>query len=221
MTGIAHNLALVRNSLPEGVRLVAVSKNQPPARILEAYRAGQRIFGENRVQELMSKQGALPDDIRWHLIGHLQTNKVKLVVPLVELIHSIDSEKLMREVSKVAQSLGRVVDCLLQVHIAEEETKFGLDEEELARILDQRAAGHFPGVAVRGLMGMATFTDDLSQVRKEFRTLRNLFHSIKERYFSGDGGFRELSMGMSGDYPIAIEEGSTLVRIGTVIFGER
>jgi hypothetical protein len=221
MAGIAHNLAMVKGSLPQGVRLVAVSKNQPVERILEAYRGGQRLFGENRVQELMAKRAVLPEDIEWHLIGHLQTNKVRMVIPIVDLIHSIDSYRLMAEVSKAAISFERKVDCLLQVHIAEEETKFGLDEEELETLLRDHAAGRFPGIAVRGLMGMATFTTDEDQVRKEFRALKSLFQKMKERFFSGGSRFNELSMGMSGDYQIAIGEGSTLVRIGTALFGER
>ena len=221
MTVVAHNLELIKGQLPDGVRLVAVSKTQPPERIMEAYEAGQRIFGENRVQELLSKHDVLPEDISWHLIGHLQTNKVKQIVPVVEMIHSIDSKKLMSVISKSALSMGKVVDGLLQVHIAQEETKFGLDEEELNSILDDYCAGRYVGVAVRGLMGMATFTDDPDQVRKEFKYLKNLFLSVKDKYFAADDRFAEISMGMSSDYLLAVEEGSTLVRIGTSIFGKR
>ncbi|MDD2812365.1 MAG: YggS family pyridoxal phosphate-dependent enzyme [Bacteroidales bacterium] len=221
MTVIAHNLELIKGQLPDGVRLVAVSKTQPPERIMEAYEAGQRIFGENRVQELLAKHDVLPEDIRWHLIGHLQTNKVKQIVPVVEMIHSIDSEKLMSAISKSALSMGKVVDGLLQVHIAQEETKFGLDEQELNSILDGCCAGRYAGVAVHGLMGMATFTDDQDQVRKEFKYLKNLFLSVKDKHFAADDRFAEISMGMSSDYLLAVEEGSTLVRIGTSIFGKR
>lgn len=199
------------------VVLVAVSKTKPNSDIEELYTAGQRDFGENYVQELVDKQASLPEDIRWHFIGHLQSNKVKYIASFVHLIHGIDSIKLLQEVNKQAIKANRVIDCLLQMHIAQEETKFGLDEEELNNILDQLHA--FPHVRVRGLMGMASFTENQEQVKMEFSLLKHYFDTAKARLSSPE--FDTLSMGMSGDYTLAIEQGSTLVRIGSLLFGAR
>jgi len=202
-------------------KLIAVSKTHPPERVLELYNQGQRIFGENRVQELTAKQEALPKDIEWHLIGHLQTNKVKYIAPFVACIHSVDSWKLLEEIDKQAAKHGRVIDCLLQFHIAEEETKFGLDEAEAAELLQSPGFPLLAHVRITGVMGMATFTDDKAQVRREFRHLKQIFDDLKARYFQTHPAFREISMGMSGDYELAVEEGSTMVRVGTLLFGAR
>ncbi|MBR5100597.1 MAG: YggS family pyridoxal phosphate-dependent enzyme [Bacteroidales bacterium] len=212
---IASAIQQLKNELPSTVKLVAVSKFKPVSDILEAYAAGQRAFGENRPQELAAKVPVLPADIEWHFIGHLQTNKVKLVVPCAHLIHSVDSERLLAEIEKVACNLNRTVDILLEVHIAEEATKQGLAPDEAEALIGRMT--DFPHVRVRGLMGMATFTDDTAQVRREFRTLKTLFDRLSAR----TPGFDQLSMGMSEDWPIAVEEGTTLVRIGTFIFGKR
>jgi len=195
------------------VTLVAVSKTKPAEDILELYNLGHRDFGENYVQELEEKAAVLPKDIKWHFIGHLQTNKVKFIAPFVQLIHGVDSLKLLKEVNKQAARCGRVIDCLLQVHIAQEETKFGLDENELSGLLSELDKEPLPNVRVAGLMGMASFTEDLITVREEFRNLKRLFDK--------QGPFTILSMGMSADYRIAIEEGSNMVRIGSLLFGER
>lgn len=204
----------LRHELPSTVQLVAVSKFKPASDILEAYRAGQRAFGENRPQELAAKAAELPADIQWHFIGHLQTNKVKLVVPHATLIHSVDSERLLAEIDKVSRNLGKTSDILLEVHIAEETTKQGLSPEEAEALAGRMAA--YPNVRLRGVMGMATFTDDMAQVRREFRTLK----ALSER-LSGIPGCDQVSMGMSEDWPVAVEEGTTIVRIGTAIFGKR
>lgn len=203
------------------VQLVAVSKTKPVEAIQAAYGLGQRTFGENRAQELAEKQPALPDDIQWHMIGHLQRNKVKFITPFVHLIHSIDSKRLLKQVNKDARKHGRVIGCLLQVHIAREESKFGFDEAELIALLDSGLLDGLKNVRVCGLMGMATFTDDMDRVRAEFRGLNDLFLKVKGDYFANDTAFKELSMGMSGDYKVAMEEGSTMVRVGSLIFGER
>jgi pyridoxal phosphate enzyme (YggS family) len=207
--------------LPQGVTLVAVSKTHPFEAVMDAYSAGQRIFGENRVQELLPKAEALPKDIEWHLIGHLQTNKVKYIVPFVALIHSIDSFKLLKEVNKEATKCNRVVDCLLQVYIASEETKFGLNEEELFELLSNTEIISFKNCRIVGLMGMATFTENRNQIRSEFQHLKELFEKVKVKYPFLNPHFKELSMGMSSDFDIAIEEGSTLIRVGSAIFGDR
>lgn len=213
--------ATIKRILDErGVTLVAVSKTHPPERVRELYDLGQRIFGENRVQELLEKKDALPPDIEWHLIGHLQTNKVKFIAPFISLIHSVDSLKLLQEIDKQGARAGRVIDCLLQFHIAAEETKFGLDEAEARQLLES-GGGALAHARIRGVMGMATFTDDKEQVRAEFRRLHTIFTRLKSDYFAGDPAFREVSMGMSGDWEIAVEEGSTLVRIGSLLFGPR
>jgi PLP dependent protein len=198
------------------VTLIAVSKTKPINDILELYNLGHRDFGENYVQELTDKQGQLPKDIRWHFIGHLQSNKVKYILPFVHLIHGVDSEKLLKEINKQAEKTNRVVDVLLQVHIAEEETKFGLDEEELNNILVSK----FSNVRICGLMGMASFSDDMEKVRGEFRLLKLIYDRVSKLQFS-DSHFQILSMGMSGDYKIAVEEGSNMVRIGSLLFGVR
>ncbi len=202
----------------KNARLVAVSKTHPVARILEIYEQGQRIFGENRPQEMLEKQAALPADIEWHLIGHLQTNKVKSIAPFVALIHSVDSLRLLQEIDKQALKNNRVIDCLLQFHIAKEETKFGLDEAEAIEMLTSPAFSALKNVRICGVMGMATFIEDTKQVRGEFRHLKTIFDHLKARFFPQAAHFREISMGMSGDWRIALEEGSTLVRIGSLIF---
>lgn len=211
----------ILNELPAFTRLVAVSKTKTPEQILELYHKGQRIFGENRVQELVPKYEELPGDIEWHAIGHLQTNKVKYIAPFIACIHSVDSLKILKEINKQAKKADRTIDCLLQFHIAEEDTKFGLNQEEATEMLDSPEYKKLKNVRITGVMGMATFTDDEVQVRREFRSLKNIFDQLKARFFSGDDHFREISMGMSGDYKIAVEEGSTMVRIGTLLFGER
>ena len=218
---ITQNLLSIKETLPEGVRLVAVSKTMSVEAIREAYQAGQRHFGENKVQELSAKQAELPADICWHLIGHLQTNKVKYIVPFIDYIESVDSLKLLREINKEAFKAKRTIKCMLQIHIAEEETKFGLNEEEVSELVQTVLSERLENVLICGLMGMATFTDDETQIRKEFKKLREIFDNLKSIYFTDKEHFRELSMGMSGDYQIAIEEGSTNVRIGSSIFGVR
>lgn len=217
---IAETINELKNELaPFGCRLIAVSKTQPVEKIREAYQCGQRLFGENKVQELVEKHQQLPDDIEWHLIGHLQRNKVKYIAPFVGLIHSVDSLRLLEEINKQGEKNKRVIPCLLQFHIASEETKFGFDREELFAALPEIKKMNW--VEIRGLMGMATFTEDLNKVRSEFQQLKNLFAELKNSVSSGNIQMTELSMGMSGDYRIALEEGSTLVRIGTSIFGAR
>ena len=210
---IASNLKAIQSSLPKEVTLVAVSKTKPNTAILEAYQAGQRIFGENKVQELAQKAEELPKDIAWHMIGHLQTNKVKFIAPFVSQIHAVDSLKLFKEINKRAEQNNRIIDCLLQVHIATESSKFGFGIEEVESALNQ--AKEFKNIKITGLMGMATFTDDTQQVSQEFKSLKTVFDSIKNKDIT------TLSMGMSGDYKLAIEEGSTMIRVGSAIFGHR
>lgn len=219
--GIAENIKEIKAELKEGVQLVAVSKTKPNEYILEAYNAGQRVFGENKVQELVQKEEELPKDIEWHFIGHLQTNKVKYLAPFVSLIHGVDSLKLLKMLNKEGRKNNRVIPCLLQFHIAEEETKFGLDLQEADEILTDSTFREMEFVDVRGVMGMATYTDDEAQIRKEFRALKIIFSKLKESYFRQKESFAEISMGMSGDYLLAVEEGSTMVRVGSKIFGER
>ena len=221
MNDVAKNIAQIRATLPSHVRLVAVSKFHPAEMIREAYDAGQRIFGESRVQELLLKKPVLPDDIEWHFIGHLQTNKVKQIVPFISMIHSADSPKLLQEINKAAEHIDRKISCLLQIHIAREESKFGFSFEECREYLRSGAWRNLHFIRLCGVMGMATLTDDNEQIKSEFLSLRNFFNEIKNDYFSEDGSFCEISMGMSDDYPLAIEAGSTLVRIGSRIFGER
>lgn len=218
---ITSNLNSIKALLPVYVKLIAVSKTHPVSVIMEAYRAGHKIFGENRVQELLAKYNEMPKDIEWHLIGHLQTNKVKYIAPFVSLIHSVDSLKLLSVINKEALKCDRVIDCLLQVYIASEETKFGLSADELHELLQNPELDQLQNIRICGLMGMATFTDNLKQVRTEFRFLKNLFEEVKQKYFQDKPWFKELSMGMSSDYQIAVEEGSTMVRIGSNIFGHR
>ena len=218
---IKENLQTLKTSVPEGVCLVAVSKTKPEEDILEAYEAGHRVFGENKARELQSKANNLPNDIVWHFIGHLQTNKVKYIASSVDLIHSIDSLKILMEIDRQAKQYKRKIQCLLQFHIAEEETKFGLSMEEAEEILSSTEFMKMENVIISGVMGMATYTDDEGQIRKEFRQLKRYFDHLKQGYFSDNKHFKEISMGMSGDYKIAIEEGATIVRIGSLIFGER
>tara|TARA_B100000700_G_C14922275_1_gene797631 strand:- start:437 stop:1078 length:642 start_codon:yes stop_codon:yes gene_type:complete len=210
---IKSNLNTVLSSLPKQVTLVAVSKTKPNSIILEAYHAGQKIFGENRAQELTQKAKDLPKDIVWHMIGHLQTNKVKFIAPFVSLIHSIDSIKLLKEINKRAEQNNKVIDCLLQVHIAAESTKFGFDITEVEQAI--KIAEKFQNIKIVGLMGMATFTNNKKQVIKEFKSLNSVFESVKNQDIT------ILSMGMSGDYQLAIEQGSTMIRVGSAIFGDR
>ena len=219
---IANNLHKQKELLPSDVRLVAVSKFHSEANILEAYEAGQRVFGESRVQELLTKYDCLPKDIEWHFIGHLQTNKVKYILPFVSLIQSVDSLKLLAEIDKQAGLFRRIVPVLFQIHIAEEEHKFGFSPDEIEDFLkNNNWKASFPNVSVSGLMGMATFTDDTSRIALEFESLARLFRRLKDAYFPEDDRFRELSMGMSDDYPIALKNGSTMVRVGSRIFGSR
>jgi len=220
--GVADSIAILLDELkPQNCTLVAVSKTKPPELILEAYGIGHRDFGENKVQDLVAKYEHLPKDIQWHMIGHLQRNKVKYIAPFVHLIHGVDSEKLLIEVNKQAKINDRILHCLLQVHIAEEQSKFGFDEDEILDFINSGRLNDNSYVKVVGLMGMATFTDDEQQVRREFRTLKTLFDKIKSNDPQPNVVMNSLSMGMSGDYKIALEEGSNMVRIGTTIFGER
>ena len=218
---IVDSLASVKASLPGSIKLIAVSKTHSTERILEAYNAGQRAFGENKVQELVPKYEALPKDIEWHLIGHLQRNKVKLVVPFVSLIHSVDSEKLLSAIDQEAEKAGREVKCLIQVHIAEEETKFGFTPDEAFRFFVDKRPAAYKHVRIAGLMGMATLTDDTTRIRKEFSLLHDLFEKVRAEGNVTKEDFSTLSMGMSSDYPIAVESGSTMVRVGSAIFGKR
>lgn len=216
---ISENLVEVLKEIPKNVTLVAVSKTKPIEAIEEAYLAGQRHFGENKVQELVAKYEKLPKDINWHLIGHLQTNKVKYVAPFVHLIHAVDSEKLLIEIDKQAHKNNRIIDVLLQFHIAQEDTKFGLSMGECKLLLKNRRS--FLNSRIVGVMGMASFVDDENQIRNEFKTLRNIFNELKAEYFGDVPYFSTISMGMSGDYSLAIEVGSTMVRVGSAIFGTR
>ncbi len=218
---IKEDLKKVRNNIPNDVTLVAVSKTKPNSDILEAYKAGQRIFGENKVQECVEKHESLPKDINWHLIGHLQTNKVKYIAPFVALIHAVDSFKLLKEINKQAKKNNRTIDCLLQFHIAQEESKFGLSFIEAQELLGLPEFVELQNVSVIGVMGMATFTENEEQVREEFQALENYFNVLKSHFFKFNDAFKTISMGMSGDYQIAIEEGSTMVRVGSSIFGNR
>jgi len=208
-------------NLPTDVRLVAVSKTKPEEDILSLYREGQRLFGENKVQELVSKYEKLPKDIEWHMVGHLQRNKVKYIAPFVSLIHAVDSMKLLHTIEKEGEKNNRILDCLLQIHIADEETKFGFSEVEIMEVMKQEEIRQLEHVNIRGLMAMASFTDNSEKLRQEFRKLKTIFDKIKELHGFNHSGFNELSIGMSNDYRIAIEEGATLIRIGSLIFGER
>lgn len=214
---IANNLTTIRTTIPDHVTLVAVSKTKPNEDLMEAYMAGQRIFGENKVQEMTQKWEALHKDVEWHMIGHVQRNKVKYMAEYVSLIHGVDSFRLLKEIDKQAKKYNRTISCLLQIHIAEEESKFGFDEKEVFEVLYSEEFKSLENIKIEGLMGMATFTPNTEQVKKEFRNLKLLFEKLKEEL----PHLSTLSMGMSGDYNIAIEEGSTMVRIGSSIFGAR
>jgi PLP dependent protein len=218
---VAGNMQSILNDLPSGVSIVVISKTRSPSEIMQLYSAGHRIMGENKVQELIEKKARLPGDIRWHMVGHLQTNKVKYIAPFISFIHSVDSVKLFNVINREAIKNNRIINCLLQVHIATEESKFGFSPEEVNEFLNGLPRGEYPGVCIRGLMGMATYTDDLDLIRSEFRGLAGLFRSIRNSNPDRYEEFNELSMGMSGDYKIAVEEGSTMIRIGSLIFGER
>lgn len=221
MSVISDQIKIITETLPDGVELVAVSKFHPVEALKEAYDAGQRIFGESRVQEISQKRLLMPDDVQWHFIGHLQTNKVRQLVPYVSLIHSVDSIKLLESINAESARIGRVVDVLLQLHVAQEETKFGFTCEDCVDLVDKGVLDRLPNVRVCGVMGMATNTDDMVKVREEFKSIKNVFDTLKQRYFADKPYFKEISMGMSDDFHIAMEEGSTLVRIGTTIFGSR
>jgi pyridoxal phosphate enzyme (YggS family) len=218
---IKNNLLKIKSTLPSTVTLVAVSKTKPISDLMEAYDAGQRIFGENKIQEMAEKWEAMPKDIEWHMIGHVQTNKVKFMAPFVNLIHGVDSLKLLDEINKQAQKNNRIIDCLLQIYIAEEESKFGLDEQELNEILSSATFQEMKNIRIVGLMGMATFTDNQTQIRKEFTHLKTIFDYLVAQPRTQNLESKTLSMGMSGDYQLAIECGSTMVRIGSSIFGNR
>lgn len=218
---IAENIKTILSEIPSSVTLVAISKTKPLEAIMEAYSTGHKIFGENKVQELTTKYEQLPKDIEWHLVGHLQTNKVKYIAPFVSLIHSVDSLSLLKEIDKQGKKNNRIIRCLLQVYIASEETKFGLSEDELNELIHSEELRSLANVSICGLMGMATFTEDTSRIRKEFNSLYHIFQRLKETWYANHPEFKEISMGMSSDYRIAIEEGSTMVRIGSDIFGER
>ena len=219
--GVAENLQAIKDQIPEHVTLVAVSKTKADEVIMEAYRAGHRDFGENKVQDLVAKQERLPADIRWHMIGHLQSNKVKYLASFVHMLHGVDSMKLLAVINREAEKSDRIIDCLLQVHIAMEDTKFGLGEDELLQLIDSDAYREMKYIRIRGLMGMATFTENSDQIREEFRHLKRIFDRLKKDHFAGQLSFDHLSCGMSGDYQVAIEEGSNLVRVGSLIFGPR
>ena len=218
---VQKNIDEIKKKLPAETRLVAVSKFHGVDEILKAYNGGHKIFGESRVQELIEKQPDLPQDIEWHFIGRLQRNKVKDIVPFIDCIHSVDSERLLRQIERQAANVNRVVPCLLQIHIAEEDTKAGFTEEECWNLLSTEKWREYTHVRLSGVMGMATFTDDENIVREEFAKLHAFFHKVKKHFFADEPQFKEISMGMSSDYKVAIEEGSTLIRVGSIIFGER
>lgn len=213
---IVENLKKIKATLPKNTTLVAVSKTKPVDKILEAYHSGQKDFGENKVQEMTQKWEQMPKDIRWHMIGHLQRNKVKYIAPFVHLIHGVDSLKLLKEINKQGEKNNRIINCLLQVYIAKEETKFGLEHEEVIQILESKEFKNFKHIKVLGLMGMATFTENEEQIEEEFQTLKSFFVLLKKKY-----EINTLSIGMSSDYLIALKQGSTMVRVGSAIFGER
>ena len=218
---IENNLNRIKATLPDGVKLVAVSKTKSNEDIMEAYQTGQRIFGENKVQELVRKWESLPKDIEWHFIGHLQSNKVRMIAPFVAMIHSVDSLKILKTINDEAKHAGKVIPCLLQFHIASEESKFGFSYEEAVQLLTTLKSSDIENIIISGVMGMATFTDDVELIRKEFSTLHEIFQNLKDVFFRGNDNFREISMGMSDDYLYAVENGSTMVRVGSTIFGER
>jgi len=218
---IAGNIGKIKGSLPSGVSLIAVSKTRTAGEIMDAYNCGHRLFAENKVQELLNKKDILPSDIQWHIIGHLQTNKVKLIASFISMIESVDSIKLLELIDQEAKKNNREIDILLQVHIATEETKFGFDIQEIESIDWTSVAANLKNVRIRGLMGMASFSSEEQMVRGEFKKLKSIFISIREKYFQNIDYFSEISMGMSGDWPIAVEEGSTMIRVGSAIFGQR
>ena len=218
---VAEQITRLQKELPEGVNLLAISKYQPIEAIQEAYDAGQRMFGENHIQEMAAKAAALPKDIQWHFTGHVQTNKIKYMAPFVNLIHAVDSFRLLREIDKHAAKHERCIDCLLQIHIAQEDTKYGLSVDECRQLLTNEPWRELEHVRITGLMAMGSNTDDMEQVRNEFKQIKNLFDELKEKYFPDEPSFCQISEGMTDDYPIAIEEGSNIVRIGSMIFGER
>lgn len=218
---IAENLNRINEKLGKSTKLVAISKTKPFSAVLECYEAGQKIFGENKVQELVEKYEALPKDIEWHLVGHLQTNKVKYIAPFISLIHSVDSLKLLQEINKQGERLGRVIPCLLQIYIASEETKFGLDEKEAIGILKDETFKSLKNITIMGVMGMATNTENTNLIHQEFSFLKQLSIKLSSAYSSLQHPFKEISMGMSSDFEIAIEEGSTMIRVGSHIFGNR
>lgn len=221
MTHIQEQISQIKSTLPAQVRLVAVSKFHPIEALQEAYDGGQRIFGESKVQEMTQKYEALPKDIEWHFIGHLQTNKIKYMAPYVSLIHGVDSYKLLVEINKQALKAGRIISCLLQIHIAQETTKFGFSIDECRKMLEEGDWKKLENIQIAGVMGMATNTDDEAEIKREFASLSAFFLEAQNTFFKDSLYFKEISMGMSDDYPIAIEEGSTLIRIGSRIFGER
>lgn len=218
---VKANIDALRETVPDDVKIVAVSKFHAADVVMEAYGGGQRVFGESRVQELTAKYDELPKDIQWHFVGSLQRNKARFITPFISLIHSLDSEKLMLEIEKQATANNRKIPCLLQLHVADEQTKSGFSPDECRRFLAAGTWRNCPHVQLAGIMGMATYTDDERQIRSEFRLLKSLFDEFKTAYFADEENFREISMGMSGDYRIAIEEGATIIRVGTLIFGER
>lgn len=217
---ISDNLDKIYEKLANKDQLVVVSKYRSVEEILEAHNSGHRVFGENRVQALLERRSALPEDIKWHMIGHLQRNKVKQIAPFVEMIHSVESERLMKEINKEALKNDRIIPILLQVHIADEETKFGLSEDELSHLLEGEVFSQCENIRICGLMGMATNTSDKAKVKSEFNSLKTLFDKLKDKYFAGDNSFSELSMGMSGDYEDALDCGSTLIRVGSLVFND-
>jgi pyridoxal phosphate enzyme (YggS family) len=218
---IAENIISIKKELPSHVQLIAVSKTKPVSMLQEAYDAGQRLFGENYVQEIVEKQPLLSNEIEWHFIGHLQSNKVKYIAPFVKCIHAVESEKLLAEINKQAVKNNRSIECLLQIHIAEEESKFGFNPENAIAEISKIDFSKYPNITINGVMGMASFVDDQDQVRREFQSLKQIFDALKKECFSTSNKFKEISMGMSGDYKMAIEEGSTMVRVGSSIFGSR
>ncbi len=221
MNNVSENIQKLLEDIPSQIKLIPISKTKPEEIILEAYNSGFKIFGENKVQEIVRKHENLPADIEWHMVGHMQTNKVKYLAPFIHLVHGIDSLKLLKIVNKEAVKVGRTINTLLQIHIASEETKFGFSKDEVYRLLDSADFRTLNNVKIMGVMGMATYTSDQSQIRKEFQGLFKFFEWMKVEYFSEDTDFKEISMGMSADYKIAIDEGSTMVRIGSLIFGNR
>lgn len=221
MNNVSENIQKLLEEIPSHINLIPISKTKPEEIILEAYNSGFKIFGENKVQEIVRKHENLPVDIEWHMVGHMQTNKVKYLAPFIHLVHGIDSLKLLKIVNKEAVKAGRTINTLLQIHIASEETKFGFSKEEVYSLLDSADFRILHNVKIMGVMGMATYTSDQSQIRKEFQGLFKFFERVKTEYFLEDSDFKEISMGMSADYKIAIDEGSTMIRIGSLIFGNR